>query len=84
MENLQTFLWLKQTADLMPVYTETADPAEKMPQPTEVPISRSSHGRPASQRRKSTGDSSVIPRKLGCDEWGYWVPWDSAGYFVGN
>lgn len=37
MASLQTFLWLTPTADLMPVYPKTADPVEKIPQPTEVP-----------------------------------------------
>lgn len=72
------------TADLMPVYPETADLVEKTPQPIEVLISVSSHGGPASQRRKSKGDSSTVPGKPGCGEQGFWLPWDSAGYFVGN
>lgn len=73
-----------QTADLMPVYPEIADPVEKIPELTEVPISYSSHGEPASHRRKFTGNSSVVPGKLGCDEWVFWLPWDLTGYFVGN
>lgn len=84
MASLQTFLWLTQTVALMPVYPETADPTEKIPQPTKVPITHSSQGGPASHRRKSMGDSSAVPRKSGCDEWGFWLPWESAAYFVGN
>lgn len=75
MVSLQTFLWLTPTADLMPVYPETADPVEKkIPQPTEVRLA----ALPTVGQHPTEGnprvDSNAVPRKLGYDEWGSWLP----------
>lgn len=68
MADVQTFPWLMRSAHLMPVYSETADPVEKTPQPAVVPISLSSHGGPASlQEGMHRADSEVL-REAGSDE----------------
>jgi hypothetical protein len=68
MAGVQTFLWLMGSADLMPVYSETADPVEKTPQSTEMPISLSSHGGPAFPQEEIHRADSKGLGKPGCDE----------------
>lgn len=68
MASVQTFPWLMRSAHLMPVYSESADPVEKTPQPAVVPISRSSHGGPASLQEGVCGADSEVLREAGADE----------------
>lgn len=83
MANLQTFLWLMQTADLLPAYPESADPVEKHPNLLRCQLA----ALPTVDQGPTEGNSrqsSMGPGTPGCDEWGLWLPWDSTGYFVGN
>lgn len=68
MAGVQTFPWLMRSAHLMPVYSETADPVEKTPQPAAVPISPSSHGGPASLPEEIHRADSEVLSEAGCDE----------------
>lgn len=80
MAGVQSFPWLMRPAHSMPVYSETADPVEKTPQPAVVPISPSSHGGPASLQEeihratvRSLVRLAVMNRAL--------VPWGLGGLF---
>lgn len=68
MASLQTFLWLTPTADLMPVYPETADPVEKIPQPTDVPLAALLTAGQHPTEGDPRGDGSAVPGKPSCDE----------------